>query len=372
MTAGHDTGKWLLGLMSGTSMDGIDAALIRSDGERVLECGESFFRPYSLPERERIEGCLLQKDRSLEAVRALEEEQTLWHVEAVEQLMQKAGLSASDIALIGFHGQTLWHNPADRETLQIGDGALLASRTGIAVVNDFRAADVARGGEGAPFAPAYHAALARSAGGGQETVAFLNIGGVSNVTLVRGELDDRMLAFDLGPGNALMDDWARAWTGQACDLDGEMAARGVVAQEVLSEALEHPFFRKSFPKSLDRNDFSLEFFASRIERSEDVMATLAAFTVKAIGAGEALLPEKPAKWFVTGGGRHNPVLMKTLSEELSGEVLPVEARGWNGDVLEAQAFAYLALRSRLGLPLSWPGTTAVPEACRGGVLHQPA
>ena len=369
MTARHNSDLWLLGLMSGTSMDGIDAALIRSDGQQILEYGQNCFRPYSREERKKIERCLGQKTRTADSVRELEQQQTLWHAELVRQLLDAAGLRARDIALIGFHGQTLWHHPASSETFQIGNGALLARTTRIAVVHDFRSQDVAKGGEGAPLAPAYHAALVRSAGLTQQDIAFLNIGGVSNMTLVRGGRDEDLLAFDTGPGNALMDDWAQQQTGQPCDLDGQMAQGGQVSEELLSEALAQPFFAKAPPKSLDRNSFSPDFFSRRLKKPEDVMATLAAFTARAVASGEKLLAHRPSLWFVSGGGRHNPFLMQQLRAELSAEVLPVEAGGWNGDALEAQAFAYLALRSFLGLPLSWPGTTAVPQPCRGGVLH---
>ena len=363
----HDREKWLLGLMSGTSMDGVDAALIRSDGVQVLEQGLRFFRPFSVVERGEIAACLGVKDRRCPAVRRLESHLTLWHVEAVEQLLTRAQLVPADVSVIGFHGQTLWHNPAAGETVQIGDGALLARETGCPVVYDFRTCDVAQGGEGAPLAPAYHAALARSAGLG--AVAFLNIGGVSNLTFVRG--DDELLACDLGPGNALMDDWAGQCTGDACDWGGRMAQGGTVNEVVLSAAMAHPFFAQALPKSLDRNRFSLDFFTQRLKESADIMATLAAFTVRAIAVGATRLPAPPSLWYVSGGGRHNPVLMTGLRRELSGAVLPVEAGGWDGDALEAQAFAYLALRSVLGLPLSWPETTGVPAPCQGGVLALP-
>ena len=348
-------------------MDGVDAALIRSDGVKILEYGPRFFRPFSAEERAEIATCLGVKDRKCSVVRRLESRLTLWHVEAVQQLLTQAQLVPADISIIGFHGQTLWHNPAAGETVQIGDGALLARETGCPVVYDFRTCDVAQGGEGAPLAPAYHAALARSAG--LDRVAFLNIGGVSNLTFVRGE--DEFLACDLGPGNALMDDWAGQCTGAACDWGGRMAQEGEVNEAVLSAAMAHPFFAQALPKSLDRNHFSLDFFTQRLKNPNDIMATLSAFTVRAIAVGAAHLPAPPSLWYVSGGGRHNPVLMSGLRRELSGTVLPVEAGGWDGDALEAQAFAYLALRTVLGLPLSWPGTTGVPAPCRGGVLALP-
>ncbi len=348
-------------------MDGVDAALIRSDGVNILEHGPRFFRPFSAMERAEIEACLGVRDRKHPAVCRLESRLSLWHIDAVEQLLARAQLVPADVSFIGFHGQTLWHNPAVGETVQIGDGDLLARETGCPVVYDFRTCDVAQGGEGAPLAPAYHAALAHSVG--LDAVAFLNIGGVANLTFVWS--GGGLLACDLGPGNALMDDWAGQCTGEACDWGGRMAQRGNVNEAVLSAAMAHPFFAQALPKSLDRNRFSLDFFTQRLKKAEDVMATLAAFTVRAIAVGAAQLPAPPPLWYVSGGGRHNPVLMTGLCRELSGAVLPVEAGGWDGDALEAQAFAYLALRSVLGLPLSWPGTTGVSAPCRGGVLALP-
>ncbi len=267
------------------------------------------------------------------------------------------------MALVGFHGQTLFHAPERGITVQIGDGARLARRTGIAVASDFRSADVAAGGQGAPLVPVFHRALVESwpdrpAG----TVAVLNLGGVANLTAIAP--DGAMLAFDTGPGNALLDDWAAAHTGQACDLDGELAARGRPDEDWLDAALSARFFAAPPPKSLDRNAFpGLEKGRTS---PEDGAATLSAFTVRAVKAAVRHLPEAPACWLVCGGGRRNPVLMAGLRAALAVPVLSAEAAGWDGDALEAQAFAFLAARTAQGLPISFPGTTAAPRPLPGG------
>ena len=349
---------WLLGLMSGTSMDGIDVALIKSDGETVLEQGQTHSFSYNNDQRALLQSVMGEGKETSVAEEAL----TRWHSEAVQQLLNKAGLEASDIELIGFHGQTTFHDPARGITKQIGDGKLLAKLCGIPVVNDFRSADVAAGGEGAPFAPLYHQALAREL---TKPIVVLNIGGVSNITYLGP--DGSVLACDTGPGNGLLDDWMFKHFGKAMDEGGRVAASGHVNQAVLSKMLDNPFLSQEPPKSLDRYDFSSEH-VQRLN-PEDGAATLTTFTAAANAKVLPYLPQAPEKWFVTGGGRHNPVLMDALREALKVSVEPVESVGWDGDHLEAQAFAFLAKRSQLGLPLSLPTTTKVPEPCHGGVLH---
>jgi anhydro-N-acetylmuramic acid kinase len=278
--------------------------------------------------------------------------------------LRKAGLTRADIAYIGFHGQTVLHRPSDRRTWQIGDGAALACATGIPVVNEFRLADVAAGGQGAPFAPLYHLVLTRNM---EHPVAVVNIGGVANVTYVgaNGEL----IAFDTGPGNAALDDWAHLHTGEAVDRDGKLARSGRVNEAVLARMLDHPSFLRPPPKSLDRFDFPM----AAVERlsAADGAATLTAFTAAAIARANEHLPQAPKAWIICGGGRHNPVLMAELRARLPGKVMTAEEAGWRGDFLEAEAFAYLAVRSVRGLPLSLPSTTGVPYPMTGGRLHQP-
>lgn len=357
---------WALGLMSGTSLDGIDAALLRSDGERILELGSFLTHPYDEAFRRDLRALLGGREPAAK-VSEVESELTRRHADAVEALLGLAGLTPAEIDLIGFHGQTILHEPDRRRTWQIGDGAYLARLTGIDVVADFRSCDVAAGGQGAPFAPLYHAALARDL---EKPLAVLNIGGVSNVTWIP-EDDERALAFDCGPGNALMDDWLARHFGLAFDEGGRIAAQGAIDEDRLARLCGHPYFRHSPPKSLDRNDFeesAKDIMAGAGLSPVDGLATLAAFTAEAVALALAQLPEPPRRWLVTGGGRLNEFLMTQLAERLGASVDPVEAVGWNGDALEAQAFAYLALRSRAGLPLSLPGTTGVPQPMTGGAF----
>jgi len=348
---------WALGLMSGTSRDGIDAALIESDGAGRLTPGPFLSVPYDPAFRARL-AAAVRGDGDLAAV---ERELTDRHAEAVQGLLATAGIAPAAVRVIGFHGHTLFHDPARRRTRQIGDGARLAALTGIDVVYDFRAADVAAGGHGAPLAPLYHAVRTR---GLDKPLAVLNLGGVGNVTWL--DAGGRIVAFDTGPGNALLDDLAALRTGAPCDLDGRLAAAGRVDRACLEALLAHPFFAAPPPKSLDRDAFG-PGQAAALETA-DAAATLTAFTVRSVARALAHLPARPARWLVAGGGRHNPVLMAGLAEALGVPVAPVEAVGWNGDAIEAEAFAYLALRSLAGLPLSLPETTGVPAPTSGGVL----
>lgn len=362
-----------LGLMSGTSLDGIDAAIIETDGEGVVRAGPSLSLPYK-PEERLLLSLALEAAKDWEPDRPMPEEVaeaerhlTLANALAVRQLLSEAELKPSDISVIGFHGQTVLHQPSRRRTVQIGLGDVLARLTGIDVVNDFRSADVAAGGQGAPLVPLYHRALIRSAGV-VEPVAIINIGGVGNITFVG--MEDELLAFDTGPGNALIDDWALAHTGEPLDRDGTLAASGDVDMEVLERLMDHAFFDAPPPKSLDRFSFSPDAVAHL--SPPDGAATLTAFTVEAIARGLAHVPGVPSRFIVCGGGRHNRVLMSMLRRRLQGGVLPAEDLGWRGDDVEAEAFAYLAVRSLRGLPLSLPATTGVPRPMPGGCLHRTA
>ncbi len=373
-----------IGLMSGTSMDGVDVALIETDGRRVSRFGPTLLRPYTDPERAAIAAALAvgptlvsRFDRPTELAFA-EAVVTAAHVEAVKDFLDANGLEATDVAVVGFHGQTVFHAPARRLTVQIGAGLALARSTGIPVVYDFRASDVAAGGQGAPLVPIYHAALVA----GSDLpgpVAVINIGGVANITFVgRGRSEDErsfhtrdavaveLVAFDCGPGNALLDDWCATKTGRPVDVDGRLAAAGRIDETLLSELLAHPYFTLPAPKSLDRNAFS----AAAVARlsTEDGAATLTAFTAHAIARGFGLLPERPRSIVVAGGGAHNPTMSRMIAEATDAEVKTASAVGWSTDFLEAQAFAHLAVRHLEGLPLSWPGTTGAPMPMRGGVL----
>ncbi len=352
-----------IGLMSGTSLDGVDAAVIDTDGERIAGFGPRLTLPYAPALRAALRALI---DRAaadalppddpdlLAATEAL----TLRHAEAV------AALDAP-CDLLGFHGQTILHRPDRRLTWQIGDPGLLARATATPVAWDFRTADVAAGGQGAPLVPLFHAALARNEPG---PLAVLNLGGVANLTFLGATAGGRrtILACDTGPGNAALDDWAQRHTGRPLDENGALARAGTVDEAALATLLRHPFFSTRPPKSLDRQDFANPLQGLDLSAA-DGAATLTAFTARAVAA--TILPERPACWLVCGGGRHNPALMAALRDALHGPVEPVEVLGWDGDALEAQCFGFLAARVLHGLPLSLPGTTGVPEPWRGGRIE---
>jgi len=346
-----------IGLMSGTSMDGIDAAIIKTDGERVLSAKGGLTVPYEPVFRERL-GRAVSLGEALDPTEedALSDELARLHADIVKKLQ-----ADNDISLIGFHGHTLWHRPEKGQTRQIGNGGLLSKLTGIDVVGDLRAADMAAGGQGAPLASLYHAALAAQL---ERPIAVLNLGGVGNVTYLG---HDEILAFDTGPANAPIDDWVKKRTGQSFDEGGALTEKGKAVETLVDRWLEHPYFSTKPPKSLDRNDFPLDGLEPL--STADGAATLASFAVRSVVSALDHLPTVPNRWLVTGGGRHNPVLMAKLAEKLGVPVEPVEAVGWRGDVLEAEAFAFLAVRSRLGMPLTVPGTTGVAKPTCGGVFH---
>ena len=351
-----------LGLMSGTSLDGIDAALIRSDGRDRVEPKAALTRPYDAEFRARLRATLGGQGD----VAGVERDLTLRHAEVVKALLGDAGLTAGAVEVIGFHGHTILHAPHEHRTWQIGDGAILAAETGIDVVCDMRSRDMAEGGQGAPLASLYHRALAAAL---EAPLAILNVGGVANLTWI-GTGPDEILAFDTGPGNALLDDWVSRHTGRALDTDGALARSGRVRGDVLGALLAHPYFAQEPPKSLDRDDFDPSPLSGL--PAADGAATLTAFTARGVAAALEHVPAPPKLWLVTGGGRHNPALMAALRECLKVPVDPVESVGWDGDALEAQAFAYLALRSLDGLPLTVPGTTGVARPVTGGTLHKAA
>ena len=348
-----------LGLMSGTSMDGVDAAILVSDGESVARHGPWLSRPYRADLRARLRSVLGGHGE----VETVGEAITRVHAETVNQLLQENALSANNIDVIGFHGHTILHQPEAGRTWQIGDGGLLARLCDIDAVDDFRSADVAEGGQGAPLAPLYHEALARDM---EKPLAVLNLGGVANLTWIGR--NGPPIAFDTGPGNALIDDWMSRRAGQDMDMDGAMAVSGRVDESVLATLLANDYFARPAPKSLDRDAFRLDP-ADGLDAADGV-ATLTAFTVHAVAAALAHLPAPPRRWLVTGGGRRNRTLMGWLSRLLTTPVEPVEAVGWRGDALEAEAFAFLALRSLRGLHLSLPSTTGVGRLVSGGRLHR--
>jgi anhydro-N-acetylmuramic acid kinase len=341
--------------MSGTSLDGIDVALIETDGHQRVHPGPSLTVPYPQGFRERLRSVL----GGIGPVGEVEEQLTQLHAEAVEGFLARHPEVSIDV--VGFHGHTILHRPAERRTWQVGDGARLAQRLEIDVVADFRSADVAAGGQGAPLAPLYHAALAAS---WPKPLAVLNLGGVANVTWIGSGAE--ILAFDTGPGNALIDDWVLEHTGATADLDGALARAGSVSAVHVDRFLASTFFSRAPPKSLDRDDFRAAMPAGLA--LEDGAATLTEMTAAAVEHSARHFPRPAREWLVTGGGRHNPALMAALRRRLAAPVRSVEEAGWSGDALEAQAFAYLAVRSLEGLPLSLPSTTGVPQPISGGRL----
>jgi anhydro-N-acetylmuramic acid kinase len=351
-----------IGLMSGTSLDGVDAAWLETDGERIGRVGPTLTVPYDDRLRADLRRILDQAptltadDRRLKvAVARLTE----YHIQAVQALDCQADI-------VGFHGQTILHQPDRRRTWQVGDAKALAWRTGLRVAHDFRSADVAAGGEGAPLIPVFHAALATDL---PKPLAVLNIGGVANVTWIGA--DGTLSAFDTGPGNGPLDDWVGRHTGARFDRDGSLAATGQVDRTVLRQLLGQPYFSRPTPKSLDRLDFSQALVASGLDglAPADGAATLVAFTAGAVAA--ARFPAPPRRWLVHGGGRHNRAIMAALRAELGVPVEAVETAGWDGDALEAQCFGFLAARVLAGKPLSFPGTTGVPFPMAGGRIVEP-
>ncbi|WFS02483.1 anhydro-N-acetylmuramic acid kinase [Rhizobium tumorigenes] len=363
-----------IGLMSGTSMDGIDIALLRTDGRDVVERGTSLYIPYDDELRSRwkqaLETAKVIRDRRERPgnLGAAEQALTLCHAAAVKSFLMRNGLSPSDIDVIGFHGQTVLHRPDEGLTVQIGDGPLLAAETGIDVVYDMRANDMVAGGQGAPLIPIYHAAL--SANLPPEfaaPVVFVNIGGISNLTYVAE--DGALSAFDSGPGNMLIDQWIEAHTGKAYDRNGETAAKGTVFPPLVRRYLDSPFFSANIRRSLDRSDF-LPPVKGEVSLA-DGARTLAHVTAASILKLAGFLPQPPKTYVVCGGGRLNPVIMaefSELAEEQGARVVAAEVAGFDGGSMEAEAWGYLAVRSLDGLPLTYPGTTGVSVPVTGGVL----
>lgn len=350
----------VVGTISGTSADGIDLAEIVTDGVSVERFGPGGTTPYQPETRRAVLEAIAAGPRDRSAWPALSRAVTDDHAAALE-----AFLAANDLApdAVVFHGQTVWHDPSIGETVQLGEPQRLADRLGLPVIGDVRKADMAEGGQGAPLVPVYHQALARDLA---QPLCFLNIGGVSNLTYLDGE---DILAFDIGPGNALLDDWIRRHDAGEFDDDGAFSAKGTVQAERLHQALSHPFFVAPGPKSLDRNAFSMAVAEGL--SLEDGAATLVALTAETIGLSEKLLPKAPALWIVCGGGRLNPTLMAALSSALAGDVRPSEDFHIDGNALEAQAMAFLGARFQAGLPTSFPSTTGASRPVCGGKLFLP-
>jgi len=365
--------KTAIGLMSGTSMDGIDVALLRTDGESVVERGAMQFFPYSLQVQSLL-GDALEDAKKIGSrtdrpgcLEQAEERITQLHVEAVRAFLTHQNLEAHEIDLLGFHGQTVLHRPDEALTVQLGNGPLLAKETGIDTIHDMRANDMVHKGQGAPLVPVYHQALAAALPAHYKhlaPIAFVNIGGISNITCIGKEL----AAFDTGPGNALIDQWVQSQAGIPFDQGGMIAAEGTVQYSLVNTYLDNPYFEKPLPKSLDRNDFIPP--AANEASVEDGARSLAYVSAAAILKSVEHLPQAPRLWIICGGGRHNPYIMKDLTALAKDQqmlVIAAEEVGLDGDAMEAECWAYLAVRSIKGLPLTFPKTTGCCKPVTGGI-----
>ncbi|MEM7076718.1 MAG: anhydro-N-acetylmuramic acid kinase [Pseudomonadota bacterium] len=366
LTARNVTGPvWALGAMSGTSLDGVDAALVLTDGHEIFDFGQSAYRPYTGVEQDVLRAALGQWPEALgqEVVPLIQQV----HLDVLTQV------PGAD--LVGFHGQTFAHDPHGRGTHQAGDGESLAAHLGLPVVWDFRSADVHLGGQGAPLAPFFHFACAKWMAA-ERPLAFLNLGGVGNLTWIdpahaRPEEPGALLAFDTGPANAPLNDLMNDRRGVPFDRDGALAMRGNVDLEVLERFLTDGYFRKIPPKSLDRDAFGALRHEMRPLSDADAAATLTGIAAACVLQGLEHCPSPPERVLVCGGGRRNPVMMAMLRAALDAQVEPVEAVGLDGDMLEAQAFGYLAVRVLRGLPTSCPTTTGVAAPVSGGTVSWP-
>lgn len=383
--AGPEGPIWALGLMSGTSMDGIDAALVLTDGTEIVAFGpgaETPLGPQAMPAVREVHldwrrfrpahGGAGRDPRAAARLAQAETEVAAAHAAASAALLARPDAEPPEI--VGFHAQTVAHAPRERWTWQIGDAAGLARALNRPVVHDFRSADMTAGGQGAPLAPLFHAALARRAGA-QAPLAVLNLGGVGNVTWIDPALPPEapgaLVAFDTGPANAPVDDWMRARAGRPWDAGGEAAAAGRVHEDRLARNAIADYLAAPPPKSLDRNEYALMVDAMDGLALEDGAATLTALSARAAAAAAVHFPRPVSRWWVCGGGRRNATLMAMIAERVEAPVEPIEAAGFDGGLLEAQAFAYLAVRSLRGLPLSVPGTTGCAAPTPGGRIARP-
>lgn len=359
-----------IGLMSGTSLDGIDVALLVTDGETITSRGPALTIPYDDEHRNLLRRAIKDaaklNDRTARpgVLHHAERESTARHRDAIKTFAAKFNINLNDIDVIGYHGQTVLHKPEAALTVQLGNGKWLAEALWRPVVYDMRANDMAHGGQGAPLVPVYHRALVSTVSA--KPIAMVNIGGVANVTWV-GE-NGELLAFDTGPGNALLDDWMKTNTGTARDEGGRLGLVGRIDEATVAQFMGDKFYETKLPKSLDRNSFAgIKLTGLSLA---DGAATLVAVTTRSIAMSQKNMPEKPKQWIICGGGRHNRAIMRDL-EVLLGNVQAAEALNLDGDAVEAEAWAFLAVRSLRGLPLTYPGTTGVREAVTGGVLAKP-
>lgn len=380
-----------IGLMSGTSMDGIDAALLKTDGKTsITELGQTSCRYQPefqslLKTAERAvkdaQGNLEQAVQIFPELNSVIQQSTALHIQLVKQLLQQTDYKINQIDVIGYHGQTLYHSPANKITVQVGNAQTLAEQIGITVVNDFRRCDIDAGGQGAPLAPLYHQALALR--DQKYPLAVVNCGGIANITLIYGTTENDVIGFDTGPGNALIDRIVQQKTfgKEKMDKEGQYGLQGKVHENLFPLFYEtitsNNYFQRKPPKALDINDLILP---NELEKLSfvDTCATLEAFTADSIVNSLRLLNlALPKQWVLAGGGWHNPVILRELKQRLQQavgadvQIHLADAIGWNSQALEAQIFAYLAVRSLQNLPLSLPSTTAVPEPLSGGRAYLP-
>ena len=350
--------KTILGCMSGTSLDGIDLAVLTTNGDQQIDSGKNFYMPYTEEERDLISRAFMKRERDDTVIKA-ESVVTDAHIKAIKKFIEREQINFD---LIGFHGQTITHDPVKHFTWQIGDAAALHQAFQKPVVYNFRADDVKVGGQGAPLLPIYHRALLQKACV-TLPACILNIGGVSNITYIS---DDTLIAFDCGAGNALLDTVMKTYFQKPYDDNGAHAKTGIINRSCLDTLFADEFFQKPAPKSLDRNPWNLSCLTSLAP--EDQLATLLQFTVQAIHKAIALLPHTPTEIFVAGGGRHNNYMMECLKNTLNIEIKSIDTLGFNGDFIEAEGFAYMAARRLYNLPITFPQTTGAPRPMTGGTI----
>ena len=370
-----------MGLMSGTSLDGVDVSIIESDGNQDYTVIFDRYFQYNnslnskiLEARDKI---FSKNDLNLytDQLKSIEKEITLFHVKAVKETLE---ISKSDVDLIGFHGQTIFHNPEIKITKQLGDGKLLSQLTKKKVVYNFRQNDIENGGQGAPLTPIFHNSLANKIKK-NFSLAFpiniLNIGGIANITTTVDWNDlskkNKLNAYDIGPGNCLIDEWIRKNSKKKYDKDGLLARSGKTDRLILNQALENFTTISYYEKSLDIKDFDI-FFAKGLSL-ENGAATITDFTSKLIADGinfvHNKLNSKDCRWLVCGGGRKNKYLIEKIKDNFEElHIDPVDRYKIDGDFIESQAFAYLAIRSLKKMPISFPTTTRCKKSLTGGVV----
>ncbi len=374
-----------LGLMSGTSMDGIDIALIKSDGQKINDRGANKYYPYSPKIKNSLVKLINNKTNSLLEIKEIELEITKKHIAAVKDFLTKNKIDKNNIDIIGFNGQTILHNPRKGITWQIGNAQMLASGTGIDVVADFRTKDLVFGGQGAPLVPIYHLALFADY---KKPVLVLNIGGVSNITYIENNQEENLIAFDVCFGNAPLNDLVKKKTDKDFDKNGLLASKGKVNQDFTKAILALNYFKKQPPKSLDRNQFDEVIKKFSKLKMEDILASLVFIIGQSVTNSLKFLPKKPLEILVCGGGRKNLEIMKSIENTTQIKTtnidnLKIGNNSINGDFIEAEAFGFLAIRNLLNLPISYPKTTGIslekyvpqlseqgcPSSC-GGVFYR--